>query len=49
MELPKIGRFILLVRRQKSNPGQRRFEKMVEESPVFDPLFEKYGLDLGSI
>src|SRR5437588_4424562 len=30
-------------RRQKSNPAERRFEKMVEESPVFDPLFERYG------
>src|SRR5271156_4608164 len=44
MELPKIGRIYLLVRPQKSNPAQRRFEKIVEESPVFDPLFEKYGL-----
>lgn len=47
MELPTIGRIHLLIRRQKSNPAERRFEKMVEESPVFDPLFEKYGLGLG--
>ncbi|HTC49755.1 MAG TPA: SDR family oxidoreductase [Candidatus Aquilonibacter sp.] len=47
MELPKIGRIYLLIRRQKSNPAQRRFEKIVEESPVFDPLFEKYGSGLG--
>ena len=47
MELPRIGRIYLLVRRQKSNPAQRRFEKIVEESPVFDPLFEKYGVGLG--
>ena len=47
MELPKIGRIYLLVRRQKSNPAQRRFEKMVEESPVFDPLFAKYGAAFG--
>jgi thioester reductase-like protein len=47
MELPKIGRIYLLIRRQKSNPAQRRFEKIVEESPVFDPLFEKYGVGLG--
>jgi len=47
MDLPKIGRIYLLIRRQKSNPAQRRFEKMVEESPVFDPLFEKYGAGLG--
>ena len=46
MELPKIGRIYLLIRRQKSNPGQRRFEKVVEESPVFDPLFEKHGIVL---
>jgi thioester reductase-like protein len=43
LDLPEIGRIYLLIRRQKSNPAQRRFEKIVEESPVFDPLFEKYG------
>jgi len=43
MDLPKIGRIYLLIREQKSNPAPRRFEKIVEESPVFDPLFEKYG------
>ena len=48
MDLPKIGRIYLLIRRQKSNPAQRRFEKIVEESPVFDPLFEKYGVELGA-
>jgi hypothetical protein len=47
MELPKIGRVYLLIRRQKSNPAVRRFEKIVEESPVFDPLFELYGAWLG--
>ena len=48
MDLPKIGRIYLLIRRQKTNPAQRRFEKMVEESPVFDPLFERYGSGLGA-
>ena len=43
MDLPEIGRVYLLIRRQKSNPAQQRFEKMVEESPVFDPLYERYG------
>ena len=43
MELPDVMRIYLLIRRQKSNPAERRFEKMVEDSPVFDPLFEKYG------
>jgi len=47
LELPKIGRIYLLIRRQKSNPAARRFEKMVEESPVFDPLFEAHGAGLG--
>ena len=46
MELPEIGRIYLLIRRQKSNPAQRRFEKLVEESPVFDPLYARYGSDL---
>ena len=45
MDLPEIGKIYLLVRRQKSNPAIRRFEKMVEESPVFDPLYEKYGAE----
>jgi thioester reductase-like protein len=48
MDLPKIGKIYLLIRRQKSNPAQRRFEKIVEESPVFDPLFEKYGMELAA-
>jgi thioester reductase-like protein len=43
MDLPEIGRIYLLIRRQKSNPAGKRFEKMVEESPVFDPLFQSYG------
>ena len=41
MDLPDIGKIYLLIRRQKSNPAQKRFEKMVEESPVFDPLIRK--------
>jgi long-chain acyl-CoA synthetase len=43
LDLPEIGRIYLLIRRQKSNPADKRFEKMVEESPVFDSLYEKYG------
>ncbi len=46
MDLPEIGRVYLLIRRQKSNPAVRRFEKIVEESPVFDPLFQRYGEEL---
>ena len=46
MDLPKIGRICLLIRRQKSNPALQRFEKLVAESPVFDPLHGRYGAEL---
>lgn len=46
MDLPEIGRIYLLIRRQKSNPALGRFEKMVEDSPVFDPLYKRYGVGL---
>jgi long-chain acyl-CoA synthetase len=49
MDLPEIGKLYLLIRRQKSSPAQKRFEKMMEESPVFDPVFEKYGDRLGAL
>ncbi|MGO9404328.1 MAG: SDR family oxidoreductase [Terriglobales bacterium] len=49
MDLPEIGKLYLLIRRQKSSEAQKRFEKMMEESPVFDPLFEKYGDRLGAL
>jgi len=49
MDLPEIGKLYLLIRRQKSSPAQRRFEKMIEGSPVFDSLFEKYGDQLGML
>jgi alcohol-forming fatty acyl-CoA reductase len=48
LDLPEVSRIYLLIRRQKSNPAARRFERIVEESPVFDPLFAKYGSDLAS-
>lgn len=46
MDLPETSRIYLLIRRQKSNPAQRRFEKLVEDSPVFDPLWERHGSGL---
>ena len=49
MDLPEIGKLYLLIRRQKSSPGQKRFEKLVEDSPVFDLVFEKYGDRLGPL
>ena len=49
LDLPEIGKLYLLIRRQKSSPAQKRFEKMIESSPVFDPVFEKYGDRLGTL
>ncbi len=46
MELPQVGRIYLLIRRQKSNPARQRFERILEDSPVFDPLYERFGNDL---
>ncbi len=43
LDLPEIGKVYLLIRKQKSNPAIKRFEKIMEESPVFDPLFERHG------
>jgi thioester reductase-like protein len=45
-DLPELGRIYLLIRPQKSNSALRRFEKIVEESPVFDPLHDRYGAHL---
>jgi long-chain acyl-CoA synthetase len=45
-DLPEIGKIFLLIRRQRSGTAQRRFEKIVEESPAFDTLDERHGDDL---
>jgi thioester reductase-like protein len=42
-EVPEIGKIYLLIRRQRTTTAQRRFEKIFEESPVFDPLQERLG------
>ena len=42
-EVPSIGKIYLLIRRQRSTTAERRFEKILEESPVFDPLQAKLG------
>jgi long-chain acyl-CoA synthetase len=46
--VPEIGKIYLLIRRQRSNTALRRFEKIVEESPVFDPLERRYGARLST-
>jgi len=49
MDLPEIGKLYLLIRGQNSSPALKRFEKLLEESPVFDPLFEKYAERLAAL
>jgi thioester reductase-like protein len=42
-DVPQIGKIYLLVRRQRTTSAERRFEKILEESPVFDHLQEHLG------
>jgi alcohol-forming fatty acyl-CoA reductase len=46
--VPNIGKITLLIRRNRTTSAQRRFEKIVEESPTFDGLQERYGRHLGA-
>jgi long-chain acyl-CoA synthetase len=47
-KIPSIGRITLLIRRNRTTSAQRRFEKIVEESPALDPLHEIHGKKLGA-
>lgn len=47
-KIPEIGKITLLIRRNRTTTGLRRFEKIVEESPAFDGLHERYGKNLGA-
>jgi thioester reductase-like protein len=47
-KIPEIGKITLLIRRNRTTSGQRRFEKIVEESPAFDGLHETYGENLAA-
>jgi long-chain acyl-CoA synthetase len=42
-DVPEIGPVFLLIRRQRSVTARRRFEKIIKESPLFDPLHAQYG------
>lgn len=42
-DLPEIGRVFLLVRRNRSTTSVERFQRVVQESPVFEALAAKYG------
>jgi Male sterility protein/haloacid dehalogenase-like hydrolase len=46
-DLPEIGRLYLLIRPQRSRTALERFQKLVEESPVFEPLAQKLGDNFG--
>src|SRR6266403_402381 len=43
-----IGKITLLIRRNRTTSAQRRFEKIIEESPAFDTLQERHGRRLGA-
>src|SRR4029077_13076081 len=46
--IPNIGKITLLIRRNRTTSAQRRFEKIVEESPTFDTLQDRHGRKLGA-
>lgn len=46
-DLPEIGRLYLLIRPHRATSAKRRFEMLLAESPVFEPLHERCGEELG--
>ncbi|GAC1669393.1 MAG: hypothetical protein NVS9B4_25490 [Candidatus Acidiferrum sp.] len=46
--IPQIGKITLLIRRNRTTSAERRFEKIVEESPAFDVLQERHGRGLSA-
>jgi len=46
--VPDLAKITLLIRRNRTTSAQRRFEKIVEESPTFDRLQERHGRHLGA-
>jgi hypothetical protein len=42
-DLPEIGRIYLLVRRNRTTTSLERFQRVVEESPVFEELAARHG------
>jgi Male sterility protein/haloacid dehalogenase-like hydrolase len=45
-DLPEIGKVYLLIRRNRSTTALARFQRIIEESPVFAPLAARYGAGL---
>jgi thioester reductase-like protein len=48
-DLPEIGKIHLLIRRNRSTTALGRFQRIVEESPVFEPLARRYGPTLADL
>lgn len=46
--IPGIRKITLLIRKNRTTSAQRRFEKIVEDSPAFDTLHERHGRQLGA-
>jgi thioester reductase-like protein len=46
-QIPDIAKITLLIRRNRTTTAQRRFEKIVEESPTLDGLQQRHGAGLG--
>jgi hypothetical protein len=47
-DLPQMDRVYLLIRSHRSRTALERFQRLVEESPVFEPLAEKHGPNFGA-
>jgi long-chain acyl-CoA synthetase len=48
-KIPNLRKVTLLIRRNRTTSAQRRFEKIVEESPTFDTLHELHGTKLAHV
>jgi Male sterility protein len=48
-KIPNIRKVTLLIRRNRTTSAQRRFEKIVEESPTFDTLHDLHGTKLADL
>ncbi len=47
-DLPDVGKVYLLVRHNRAATSVERFQRVIEESPVFDNLVAKYGDGFGA-
>ena len=48
-KIPEIGKITLLIRRNRTTSAQRRFEKIVEESPTFDTAARNARSESGGV